>query len=93
MGLEKDVLDRIFEPYYTTKKHGQGTGLGLSVVHGIIKSHQGKIEIESTIDVGTVFYIYLPVSDKYSVSKSDSGEITVQKGNARILFVDDIMNF
>ena len=92
-GIEKDILERIFEPYYTTKKHGQGTGLGLSVVHGIIKNHQGKIEIESTINVGTIFYIYLPVSDKYSVNKNETGEITVQKGNARILFVDDNNEF
>ena len=92
-GIEKDVIERIFEPYYTTKKHGQGTGLGLSVVHGIIKSHQGKIEIESTIGVGTVFYVYLPVSDKYSISRDDSGEIQVQKGNARVLFVDDNKEF
>ena len=92
-GIEKEYIDRIFEPYYTTKKHGQGTGLGLSVVHGIIKSHYGKIEIDSTIDVGTTFYIYLPVSDKYSINKNESGEVTVQKGNAKILFVDDNPEF
>ena len=92
-GIEKEIIDRIFEPYYTTKKHGQGTGLGLSVVHGIIKSHHGKIEIESNIGEGTIFYIYLPVSDKYSVTRDESGEVTVQKGNAKILFVDDNREF
>ena len=92
-GIEKDFIERIFEPYYTTKKHGQGTGLGLSVVHGIIKSHHGKIEIKSNIGVGTTFYIYLPVSDTYSISKNESGEVTVQKGNANILFVDDNREF
>ena len=92
-GIEKNLIDRIFEPYYTTKKHGQGTGLGLSVVHGIIKSHYGKIEIDSVIDEGTAFYIYLPVSDKYSINMNESGEVTVQKGNAKILFVDDNNEF
>ena len=92
-GIEKEIIDRIFEPYYTTKKHGQGTGLGLSVVHGIIKNHQGKIELESTIGKGTVFNVYIPVSDKYTVSKNESGVISVQQGKAKVLFVDDNIEF
>jgi len=61
MGITKENLERIFEPFFTTKSVGEGTGLGLSIVYGIIKEHQGNIEVESQEDRGTTFKISLPV--------------------------------
>jgi signal transduction histidine kinase len=61
LGMDKRVLDRIFEPYFTTKPEGKGTGLGLSVVHGIVKSLKGHIHVKSDPGEGSVFTVYLPV--------------------------------
>jgi len=63
-GMSKDVLDKVFVPFYTTKEIGQGTGLGLPVVHGIVTAHDGSIEVESEVGSGTRFEVRLPVGKR-----------------------------
>jgi signal transduction histidine kinase/CheY-like chemotaxis protein len=87
-GIEKETLERIFEPFFTTKKKNEGTGLGLSVVHGIIKSHDGAITVSSTPGKGTKFEIFLPRIESSEVQESESSETTT-KDKELILLVDD----
>jgi signal transduction histidine kinase len=70
IGISKENLNRLFTPFFTTKAKGKGVGLGLSVVHGIIGKHKGKIEVESEPDVGTTFSIYLEVMNEEKGSSS-----------------------
>jgi len=87
-GIEPKIMDRIFEPYYTTKEIGKGTGMGLSVIHGIVKRHGGGILVESEAGKGTVFEIYFPALEETALEeKEPEGEI--KGGSERILFVDD----
>ncbi|NTW88281.1 MAG: response regulator [Desulfobulbaceae bacterium] len=87
-GMESVVKDRIFDPYFTTKKVGEGTGMGLAVVQGIIKSHGGAISVYSEPGQGTTFHIFLPkVADK-SIPEVQADE-SLRGGTERILFVDD----
>ena len=87
-GIRPDMIESIFEPYFTTKAAGVGTGLGLSTVHGIVESYGGRITVDSTLGKGTVFTVYLPITQKQSSSHSYEPE-KLPKGNERILFVDD----
>lgn len=86
-GMDKTTCDQIFEPFFTTRKVGKGTGLGLSVVHGIVKSNQGEIFVQSEVGKGTQFQIYFPCR-KIEV-QDESGERKIKGGNERILFIDD----
>lgn len=88
VGIDEGVIEKIFDPYFTTKDVGKGSGMGLSVVHGIIKNHGGDIKVTSRINEGTSFRILLPmVNVEYEEEKKISYEIP--KGNSTILFVDD----
>jgi len=64
VGISKENLSKLFTPFFTTKEKGKGVGLGLPVVHGIIEQHKGKIEVNSELDEGTTFSIYLEVMDE-----------------------------
>ena len=89
-GMDKEVMDRLFEPFFTTKAQGQGTGLGLSVVHGIVKSHGGTIDVASEPGKGSTFFIRLPVSQETVPKESaPAPEPAAAGGNETILFVDD----
>jgi len=89
-GMTRAVLDRIFDPFYTTKPQGKGTGLGLSTAHGIIKNHRGYIAANSIVNVGTTFTILLPmVADKEPYAIADKPIAPVVAGKGHILFVDD----
>ena len=88
-GMSPEVMDRIFEPFYTTKNPGEGTGMGLAVVHGIVRSHGGAVHVRSEPGKGTVFHVYLPrISAPEKKEESEMTE-TLVKGHERILFVDD----
>ncbi|HID29304.1 MAG TPA: response regulator, partial [Desulfobacterales bacterium] len=90
-GMEKDVLDHIFEPFYTTKDVGQGTGLGLSTVYGIVKSYHGHITCESERGRGTTFKVYFPTSgkDRQRLHEKRGKDPLVVHGTESILLVDD----
>ena len=88
-GMDASVLDRIFEPYYTTKEQGKGTGLGLSVIHGIVKNHRGDITAASSPGKGAVFTVYLPVVEDGDVQTEFEPVNGAEKGTERILLIDD----
>jgi len=90
-GMDQEVLVRIFEPFYTTKKLGKGTGLGLACVDGIVEMHKGFIEVESTKGVGSTFTIYLPlVKEAIPIQTSDDSEgQTPQWAREHIMIIDD----
>ncbi|HKI49809.1 MAG TPA: PAS domain S-box protein, partial [Desulfobacteria bacterium] len=87
-GIAPDIVGSIFEPYFTTKAPGEGTGMGLAMVHGIVETYGGKITLDSTRGKGTTFAVYLPISGKRQADrpyKTDESPM----GTERILFVDD----
>lgn len=87
-GMTPEVQARIFEPFFSTKEPGQGTGLGLSAVYGTILEHQGAVTVYSEPGKGTVFHIYLPVTDQHpGISTNDSEPIPT--GNGTVLIIDD----
>jgi nitrogen-specific signal transduction histidine kinase/CheY-like chemotaxis protein len=88
-GMDNATLARIFEPFFTTKAPGAGTGLGLAVVHGILKNHHGAIEVHSTLGQGTTFELYFPVCE-LPAARAQADMTKVPRGNGEcILFVDD----
>ena len=90
-GIGEELLARMFEPFVTRKKNtdGSGSGLGLSVVHGIIKDHSGFIDVASDIGKGSVFTLYMPLIDRVKADEKESQSESVTGGTERILIVDD----
>ena len=87
-GIDQETLERIFDPFFTTKETGQGTGLGLALVHGIVKSHKGAITVSSRPNQGTTFHVYLP----WHKSLNPENNLAVNNpvgGKEHILLVDD----
>jgi signal transduction histidine kinase/ActR/RegA family two-component response regulator len=87
-GMPPKVVQRIYDPFFTTKAAGEGTGIGLSVVHGIVANHGGTITVESQVDQGTTFTIYLP-RIAWDMAAEGQEDETVPHGKGRLLFVDD----
>ena len=89
-GISADIMDRIFDPFFTTKEVGKGTGMGLSVVHGIVEAHGGKIAVESSSGKGTTFRVFIPLisSSSEHATKHEQPK-TLPPGHECILWVDD----
>ncbi len=89
-GIPPQNIQRIFEPFFTTKEVGKGTGLGLATVYGIVKQHQGWIEVESTVGQGTTFRVFIPyVGSAQTEMERPTTQIEVRGGNETILLVED----
>ncbi len=88
-GIERQILNQIFDPYFTTKKEGKGTGLGLSVIHGIVKDYKGHISVYSEPGKGTEFKIFLPTIQASNEAQKTKPDIPLQGGSESILMVDD----
>ncbi len=87
-GMSPEVMERIFDPFFTTKPPGKGTGMGLSVLHGIVKSYRGTVTVDSEPGKGTTFCVYIPVYCKQHSSRQNEDR-PLPRGKERILFVDD----
>ncbi|MCI5223857.1 MAG: response regulator, partial [Candidatus Electrothrix sp. AR4] len=90
-GIEADVIEKIFEPYFTTKKEEGGTGLGLATVHSIVREHGGALSVYSEVGLGTTFQVYLPKL-KEQKEKTDQNSLLYEQnstGTEHILIVDD----
>ncbi len=89
IGMKKTITEKIFDPFFTTKEKGKGTGMGLSVVHGIVAHMKGVIQVDSRFGKGTQFNVYLPIERRVSEKKRKQFEDSIQKGSETIMIVDD----
>lgn len=87
-GMPPENIDRIFDPYFTTKEIGKGSGMGLAVVHGIVKNHDGVILVDSELEKGTTFNIFFPITEREPMPEKPIDE-GLPTGKERILFIDD----
>jgi two-component system cell cycle sensor histidine kinase/response regulator CckA len=88
VGIPEEIQRKIFEPFYTTKERGKGTGLGLAMVYGVVTEHKGFVTVQSKINQGTTFTIYLPVAAKATAETRKHAALSVQ-GNETIMLVED----
>ena len=88
-GIDKKIQDKIFDPYFTTKEVGKGSGMGLSVVHGIVKSHDGAIYVDSFPGKGASFSLFFPTLKTPQKESEKIDEMISYKGSEKILFIDD----
>ncbi len=88
-GMDQETLGKIFDPFFTTKGLGEGTGLGLSTVYGLVKQHSGLIHVYSEVEVGTTFKIYLPVTERRATVVGAKAEGPVVGGTETILLAED----
>jgi CheY-like chemotaxis protein len=91
-GMDRKTMERIFEPFFSTKAVGKGTGLGLATVYGIVKQHKGWIEVKSEVGVGTTFEVYIPVAQtaaEAAAERAPEPASAVHGGNESILLVED----
>ncbi len=89
VGIDPDALEQIFEPFFTTKEEGNGNGLGLATVYGIVKQHNGFIEVDSVKGSGTTFRIYLPAAEGAEPAPRQAPKFQLQKGTETILIAED----
>lgn len=88
-GMDEATLERVYDPFFTTKPAGQGAGLGLSVVHGIVRAHEGAISVESAPGAGTTFSLYFPAAPTAAAADSETAPPASRGRGQRILYVDD----
>jgi len=89
VGIPRETMNNIFEPYFTTKENGKGTGLGLAVVYGIVKEHKGDIKVYSEEGKGTTFNVYIPLMKKTTKTVANDSVSALPTGTERLLLVDD----
>jgi PAS domain S-box-containing protein len=89
IGMEQHVVSRIFEPFFTTKEPGKGTGLGLSTVFGVVRQHQGWLEVDSKPNEGTTFRVYFPASQKVAEKTEQTVDTALPTGSETVLVAED----
>jgi len=88
-GMSKEVMERIFDPFFTTRDVDEGTGLGLSVLHGIVTAHEGVVDVQSEVGKGSVFTVFFPCVSGVVSEIMEDAIMGLPRGEAKILFVDD----